>query len=263
MHGLTNWICDRGESRFDNISPSRLREGLGEGLNIARSSKLRALSRPLPQAGGEKGRHMTKSFEFLFDFGGPNSYLAHKVLPKYCAANDAEAVYVPILLGGLFKATNNQAPLIRYAETPAKRNYEMLEFDRFVKAHAIPFTMNPNFPINSLLLMRGAVAAQHLGCFMPYVEAIMAAMWEEGANTGDAAVVRDVLDKAGLDGAALLAKAGDPEIKAELVANTEKAAERGAFGVPTFFVGGEMFWGQGTAGASSRGACQIIILRGH
>ena len=187
---------------------------------------------------------MTKKFEFLFDFGGPNSYLAHKVLPEICARTGAEAIYVPILLGGLFKLTNNQAPLIRYAETPAKRSYEMLEFDRFVKAHRLPFKMNPHFPINSLHLMRGAVAAQHLGCFMPYVDTIMAAMWEDGANTGDPAVVKNVLDKAGLDSTALLAKADDAHVKAELVANTEQAAARGAFGVPTFFVGDDMFWGK-------------------
>jgi 2-hydroxychromene-2-carboxylate isomerase len=187
---------------------------------------------------------MTKTFEFLFDFGGPNSYLAHKVLPEFCAGHGAEAIYVPVLLGGLFKITNNQAPLIRYAETPAKRSYEMLEFNRFVKAHKIPFTMNAHFPINSLHLMRGAVAAKHLGCFMPYVEAVMAAMWEEGANMGDADIVRATLDEAGLDSAAILQKADDAEVKAELVANTEKAAERGAFGVPTFFVGDEIFWGK-------------------
>lgn len=187
---------------------------------------------------------MAKSFEFLFDFGGPNSYLAHKMVPDLCARTGAEVVYTPILLGGLFKLTNNQAPLMRYAETPAKRNYEMLEFDRFVKTHKLPFVMNPHFPINSLYLMRGAVAAQHLECFMPYVEAIMAAMWEKGLNTGDPDVVRLVLDEAGLDSAALLAKADDPEVKAELAANTEKAAARGAFGVPTFFVGSDMFWGK-------------------
>ena len=187
---------------------------------------------------------MTKTFEFLFDFGGPNSYLAHKVLPEFCAGHGAEAIYVPVLLGGLFKITNNQAPLIRYAETPAKRSYEMLEFNRFVKAHKIPFTMNAHFPINSLHLMRGAVAAKHLGCFMPYVEAVMAAMWEKGANMGDADIVRATLDEAGLDSAAILQKADDAEVKAELVANTEKAAERGAFGVPTFFVGDEIFWGK-------------------
>lgn len=187
---------------------------------------------------------MAKTFEFLFDFGGPNSYLAHKILPEICETTGAEVSYVPILLGGLFKLTNNQAPLMRYADTPAKRNYEMLEFDRFVKTHELPFKMNPHFPINSLHLMRGAVAAQHLGCFMPYVETIMSAMWEDGANTGDPAVVRQVLDNASLDGAALLAKADDPGVKAELAANTEDAAARGAFGVPTFFVDGEMFWGK-------------------
>ena len=187
---------------------------------------------------------MTKQFEFLFDVGGPNSYLVHKVLPEICARTGAVANYVPILLGGLFKLTNNQAPLIRYAETPAKRNYEMLEFNRFVKAHELPFKMNPHFPINSLQLMRGAVAAQHLGCFMPYVDAMMTAMWEDGANTGDAAVVKDVLDKAGLDSTTLLAKANDAQVKAELAANTKQAAARGAFGVPTFFVGEEMFWGK-------------------
>ncbi len=185
-----------------------------------------------------------KSFEYHFDFGGPNSYLAHKVLPQFCAENDAEPIYVPIALGGLFKITNNQAPLIRYAGTPAKRNYEMLEFQRFIRTHNLPFQMNPHFPINSLSLMRGAVAAQHLGCFMPYVEAIMSAMWEDGANTGDPAVVKSVLDKAGLDSEALMTKSDDPEIKAELITNTEASAARGAFGVPTFFVGEEMFWGK-------------------
>jgi 2-hydroxychromene-2-carboxylate isomerase len=187
---------------------------------------------------------MAKDFEFLFDFGGPNSYLAHKVLPDLCARTGAEVTYTPILLGGLFKLTNNQAPLIRYAETPAKRNYEMLEFDRFVRAHNLSFKMNPHFPINSITLMRGAVAAQRLGCFMPYVEAIMAAMWEDGANTGDPAVVRQVLDDGGLDSPVLLAMAEDADVKAELTANTERAAARGAFGVPTFFVDGEMFWGK-------------------
>ena len=187
---------------------------------------------------------MAKDMEFLFDFGGPNSYLAHKMLPDLCARTGAELVYVPILLGGLFKLTNNQAPMMRYAETPAKQTYEMLEFDRFVNAHAIPFKMNPRFPLNTLHVMRGAVAAQRLGCLAPYVDAVMAAMWHDGAEISDLDVVRDVLDKAGLDSAALLTLAVDPEVKAELMANTEAAAKRGAFGVPTFFVGEEMFWGK-------------------
>jgi 2-hydroxychromene-2-carboxylate isomerase len=187
---------------------------------------------------------MTKTLEFLFDFGGPNSYLAYKMLPDLCARSGAEVIYTPILLGGLFKLTNNQAPMMRYAETPAKRDYELLEFQRFIKAHNIPFKMNPHFPINSMLVMRGSIAAQQAGCFMPYVEAIMTAMWVDGANLGDPEVVKETLDRAGLDGAALLTACEDPVVKAELAANTEKAAARGAFGVPTFFVGKEMFWGK-------------------
>ena len=187
---------------------------------------------------------MSKNLEFLFDFGGPNSYLAYKMLPDLCARTGAKVVYVPILLGGLFKLTNNQAPMMRYAETPAKQKYEMLEFQRFVNAHAIPFKMNPLFPLNTLYVMRGAIAAQRLGCFAPYMDAVMAAMWHDAADMGDLDVVRDTLDKAGLDSAALLALADDPEVKAELIANTEAAAKRGAFGVPTFFVDEEMFWGK-------------------
>jgi 2-hydroxychromene-2-carboxylate isomerase len=187
---------------------------------------------------------MAKSFEFLFDFGGPNSYLAYKMLPGLCARTGAEIVYVPILLGGLFKLTNNQAPMMRYAETPAKQKYEMLEFQRFVKAHAIPFKMNPRFPLNTLHVMRGAVAAQRLGCFASYVDVVMAAMWQNGSDLSDLDVVRDVLNGAGLDSGALLALADDPEVKTELIDNTEAAAKRGAFGVPTFFVADEMFWGK-------------------
>jgi 2-hydroxychromene-2-carboxylate isomerase len=187
---------------------------------------------------------MAKTFEFLFDFGGPNSYLAYKMLPDLCARTGAQVVYVPILLGGLFKLTNNQAPMMRYAETPAKQKYEMLEFQRFIKAHAIPFKMNPRFPLNTLYVMRGAIAAQRLGCFAPYLDAVMTAMWHDGADMGDLDVVRDVLDKAGLDSDALLALADDPEVKAELISNTEAAAKRGAFGVPTFFVDEDMFWGK-------------------
>ncbi len=187
---------------------------------------------------------MAKTFEFLFDFGGPNSYLAYKMLPDLCARTGAQVVYVPILLGGLFKLTNNQAPMMRYAETPAKQKYEMLEFQRFIKAHAIPFKMNPRFPLNTLYVMRGAIAAQRLGCFAPYVDAVMTAMWHDGADMGDLDVVRDVLDKAGLDSDALLALADDPEVKAELISNTEAAAKRGAFGVPTFFVDEDIYWGK-------------------
>lgn len=187
---------------------------------------------------------VSKTLEFLFDVGGPNAYLAHKVLPGVAARTGVSVTYTPVLLGGLFKLTNNQAPMLRYAETPAKRDYEMLEFQRFISAHAIPFRMNPHFPINSIQLMRGAVAAQRLGCFMPYVDAMMDAMWVDDENLGDAAVVRDVLSAAGLDADAIMTLAQADDVKAELTTNTEAAAARGAFGVPTFFAGQEMFWGK-------------------
>jgi 2-hydroxychromene-2-carboxylate isomerase len=187
---------------------------------------------------------MTKQFEFLFDVGGPNSYLVHKVLPQFCAEHNVEAIYTPILLGGVFKATGNRAPMIRYADAPAKLAYEQLEFARFVAAHAIPFRMNPHFPVNSLLVMRTLVGAQHAGCFMPAVEVLMQGMWEDGLDLAQPEIVAASLDKAGLNGNALLALAHDPEIKAKLVANTEAAVARGAFGVPTFFVGTEMFFGK-------------------
>jgi 2-hydroxychromene-2-carboxylate isomerase len=192
-----------------------------------------------------EGKLVSREFEFLFDVGGPNGYLVHKVLPDFCARTGATAIYVPVLLGGLFKATGNSAPMIRYADAPAKRNYELLEFQRFVTAHGLSrFQMNPHFPINSLGLMRGCVAAQRMGQMMPYVDAVMAAMWEEGRNLGDPDEVLATLNGAGLDGAAIMALANDAEVKAELVANTDKAVARGAFGIPTFFVGGDMFWGK-------------------
>jgi 2-hydroxychromene-2-carboxylate isomerase len=188
---------------------------------------------------------MTKSFDFIFDFGGPNGYLVHKVLPAFCAETGAMANYIPALLGGIFKATGNRAPMIRYADAPAKLAYERLEFQRFIDAKGLTkFQFNPHFPVNSLLIMRGCMAARREGCFEPYVETMMAAMWEDGANLSDSAVAVSALNAAGLDGAKLIAMADDPSVKAELAANTDAAVARGVFGIPTFFVGDEMFFGK-------------------
>lgn len=188
---------------------------------------------------------VSKKFEVLFDVGGPNSYLVHKILPRFCAEHDAEAELTPILLGGLFKATGNRAPMIRYADAPAKLAYENLEFQRFIKANNLAqFRMNPHFPVNSLLCMRVLTGAGRAGVLLPAADALMAGMWEDGLDLGKAEVVAECLTAARLDGAALAASAEDPDVKAELVATTEKAVERGAFGVPTFFVGTEMFWGK-------------------
>lgn len=188
---------------------------------------------------------MSKSFEFLFDVGGPNGYLVHRVLPRFCAETGATAVYVPVLLGGLLKGTNNRPPWQIYADVPAKLAYDQLEFDRFVATNKLTkFRVNPHFPPNTLTAMRTLVAAGRAGQLAPAVEAMMAAMWEKERNLSDRAEIAAVLSEAGLDGAALVAASDDPEVKAELVANTERAVARGAFGIPTFFVGDEMFFGK-------------------
>jgi 2-hydroxychromene-2-carboxylate isomerase len=187
---------------------------------------------------------MTKTLEFVFDPGGPNSYLAWKALPPILERTGATLVYRPVSLGGLFKLTGNRPPLVRYADSPAKWAYEQLEFQRFVAAHRIPFKMNPVFPQNTLTLMRVAVACEAAGSLDTFVPAAMAAMWEQERDLGDAAVIAAMLDEAGLDGPALLARAGEQDIKDTLVAQTEAAAARGVFGVPTLFVGDEMFWGK-------------------
>lgn len=188
---------------------------------------------------------MGQQFEFLFDVGAPNAYLAHKILPEFCAQHDAEAVYKPILLGGVFKATGNRAPMVRYADAPAKLAYEQLEFMRFIKKHGISeFRMNPHFPVNSLLAMRVIAGVQDTPDFKAVVDAMMRGMWEDGLDLAQPEVVAAALDKVGLDGKALATRADEPEVKAALVAQTEAAVARGVFGVPTFFTGQEMFWGK-------------------
>ncbi len=187
--------------------------------------------------------------EFIFDFGSPNAYLAHKVLPEIEARTGATFDYVPCLLGGIFKATGNQSPIFANANIPAKMAYDMLEIRRFVARHGLTrFQMNPHFPINTLLLMRIAVAARREGGLAPFVEAAFAAMWEDGRKMDDPAVVAGVLAGAGLPADQLLAAAGETDIKAGLIANTERAVARGAFGIPTFFIGEEMWFGKDRLG---------------
>lgn len=188
---------------------------------------------------------MTKTIEFLFDFGSPNAYLAHKVLPALAQRTGAELVYAPVLLGGLFKSTGNQTPMLAFANVPKKLAYESLETRRFVARHGLTsFRMNPHFPVNTLMLMRGATAAEAAGVLMPYVEAGCRAMWETGAKMDDPAVFAAELAAAGLDAEALIAASQTPPIKQRLIERTEAAAARGAFGSPTFFVGDEMFFGK-------------------
>jgi 2-hydroxychromene-2-carboxylate isomerase len=186
-----------------------------------------------------------KNVEFIFDFASPNAYLALKVLRDIVARTEASLTITPCLLGGIFKATGNQAPMIAFAPVKGKMDYEMLETRRFIAKHGFTkFSMNPNFPINSIHAIRGLIAAQSAGVGDAYVDAVLSGFWEQGAMMGDQAVIAGVLHSAGLDGAALMEATASAEVKATLIANTENAVARGAFGVPTFFVGSDMFFGK-------------------
>jgi 2-hydroxychromene-2-carboxylate isomerase len=187
---------------------------------------------------------MSKTIEMIFDFASPNAYLAYKAMPELLARTGASLTLAPCLLGGIFKATGNQAPMLAFAGVPAKLAYEALEMRRFAARHRLHrFRMNPNFPVNSLLMMRGMVAAGD-AARAAYVEAVLAAMWEDGQPMADPTVLADVLHAAGLDAGAIVAGAQTDAVKQALAANTQAAVERGVFGIPTFFVGEEMFFGK-------------------
>ena len=183
-----------------------------------------------------------KSFEFWFDFGSSASYLAWTQLPALETATGAKAVLKPMLLGAVFQATGNQSP----ANIPAKGNYIFADFERFAERYGVPFKRNPYFPINTLLLMRGAIVLQMKGDarFTDYCKAIFNAIWVESLNMNDPATAAEALRKAGFDAQALVALANEQATKDALKAATQKAVDRGVFGAPTFFVGDQMFWGQ-------------------
>jgi 2-hydroxychromene-2-carboxylate isomerase len=184
----------------------------------------------------------SKRVEYFFDFGSPTSYLAWTQLPKIAAAAGAEIVWRPMLLGGVFKATGNASPVA----VPAKGRWMNQDIARWAARYGVPFRFNPHFPINTLPLMRGAAGLQmrQPQDFMRYLEHMHRAMWEQGANLGDPAVLAAGLADAGFDVDAFTALVADPQVKATLVATTEEAVARGVFGAPTFFVGEAMFFGQ-------------------
>jgi 2-hydroxychromene-2-carboxylate isomerase len=183
--------------------------------------------------------------EFHFDFGSPNAYLAHRVIPEVERRIGARFRYVPVLLGGVFKATGNRSPAEAFREVPSKRAFMELETRRFLARHGISdFRHNPHFPVNTLAIMRGAVAARHEGCFERYVEVVFRAMWSEPKKMDEPEIIRSVLEENGLDAGHLLERAQSPEVKQELMRDTEASVARGTFGSPTFFVGGEMFFGK-------------------
>ncbi|WP_414980632.1 2-hydroxychromene-2-carboxylate isomerase [Congregibacter sp.] len=188
---------------------------------------------------------MTKTLDFIFDFGSPNAYLVHRALPPILERTNARLNLIPCLLGGLFKLTGNQAPMLAFQGVKGKLEYDQLEIQRFIQKHELhSFKFNPHFPVNTLLLVRGAIAAQNNGQLQEYIEAGLSAVWEKELKMDDPEVFVQAMTDAGLDGQTLLASTQDPEVKAKLMANTAAAAERGAFGIPTFFVGDEMFFGK-------------------
>jgi 2-hydroxychromene-2-carboxylate isomerase len=183
--------------------------------------------------------------QFLFDFGSPNAFLSHEAIPAIEQRIGVKFEYVPILLGGIFKATNNKSPAETLAGVKNKREFFAVETQRFIKRFQVqPYVWNPNFPVNTLNLMRAAIAAQLEGVFEPYVEAAFHHMWREPKKMDDPEVAVKALTASGLDGQKLLTRAQEPDVKARLVKNTEEAVARGAFGSPTFFVGNEMFFGK-------------------
>jgi 2-hydroxychromene-2-carboxylate isomerase len=188
---------------------------------------------------------MTKRLEFIFDFGSPNAYLAYRVLPPILARTGAELVITPCLLGGLFKLTDNRPPLVAFAGVKGKVEYEKLEIKRFIAKHGLTkFRMNPHFPVNTLMLMRGLVAARLRGDEAAYLEVGLQGLWEEGLKLDDKEVLARRTAEAGLDATRLLEDAQLPGVKQSLAETTDAVARRGAFGIPTFFVGEEMFFGK-------------------
>ena len=188
---------------------------------------------------------MSKTVDFIFDFASPNAYMVNKVVPKIEARTGAKFNYIPCLLGGIFKATGNQAPMIAFGGIKNKPEYDMLEMQRFIARHELTeFKMNPHFPVITLMLMRGALVAERDGYLTDYIEAMLTAMWEQGLKLDDPEVLHQAYVDAGFDADKIMADMGNDAIKAKLLENTGAAVERGAFGIPTFFVGDEIFFGK-------------------
>jgi 2-hydroxychromene-2-carboxylate isomerase len=183
--------------------------------------------------------------EFLFDFGSPNAYLSHLVIPAIEKRQGVKFDYLPVLLGGVFKLTNNRSPAESNAGIKNKPEYQKLETDRFIQQHGITrYRFNPFFPVNTLMIMRGAVAARKLGVFERYVDEVYRHMWADPKKLDDPAVLRAALVESALPADKLFELAQTSEVKEALLAETQRAVERGTFGSPTFFVDGEIYFGK-------------------
>jgi 2-hydroxychromene-2-carboxylate isomerase len=185
---------------------------------------------------------MSKTVEFFFDLGSPATYLAYTQLPKICAQTDSQLIYIPILLGGVFKATGNASP----ATIPAKGLYMFQDLDRYAKRYGVPLKFNPHFPINTLMLMRAATGMQlrHPERFAEFIDCLFKALWVDGRSLDEPATIVAVLTENGFDPNEVLALTADEEVKAVLKDNTDKAVQRGVFGAPSMFVDDQLFFGQ-------------------
>lgn len=183
--------------------------------------------------------------EFQFDFGSPNSYLAQYALPGIEKRTGVKFEYVPVLLGGVFKATNNMSPVQAFSGVKNKPEFQALEMQRFIRKYGITkFKLNPFFPVNTLMLMRVATAAKLENMFEPYFHAAFHHMWEEPKKMDDPDVFRSAFLSSGIDIDRLYARAQQDDVKKRLMDVTSDAVARGVFGSPTFFVGKEMFFGK-------------------
>jgi 2-hydroxychromene-2-carboxylate isomerase len=188
---------------------------------------------------------MNPKVEFLFDFGSPNAYLSALVIPSIEKRTGVKFEYVPVLLGGIFKLTGNSSPADYLRGIKNKPEFNRLETERFVRRYGITtFKQNPFFPVITLMLMRGAIAAQLEGVFDQYFKAAYHHMWEEPKKMDDPKVLREALISSGLDADKLMARSQEPEVKNRLLELTQNAVDRGAFGSPSFFVGNELFFGK-------------------
>ena len=190
---------------------------------------------------------MTKTVDFFFDFASPNAYLSHQVVPGIEERTGAKFNYIPVLLGGIFKLTNNKPPMEAFFGILNKNEYQSVEMERFQKRYEITkFKMNPHFPVMTLQITRGALGAQQDGYLDKYISEVLKHMWEEPKKMDDPEVIKEAFTESGFDADKLLGQTQDPEIKAKLIANTEEAVKRGTFGIPTFFVDDDIYFGKDT-----------------
>ena len=185
-----------------------------------------------------------EAIEFYYDFGSPKSYFVHKLLPGIAEKYNVTVVWKPMLLGGVFKLTNNQSPVERFKDVPSKLAYDKHETDRFVKRHNLAYQPNPHFPVVSIGVMRGAIYALGTDFDAPYRDAVFKAIWADQRKMDDPEVIRLALKSAGLPADEIMAATKTTEVKSGLIDATNEAVSRGIFGAPTLFLGEEMFFGK-------------------